>query len=380
MIKEEGKNNAKHTIPENLSPIQLDAFSKLKTERLNTVRRRCKKIKQRMLTKALKHESACMMGKEASSSNKQRLQKLCSDLDKQVSPPQIKDYETLDATLKEVIKILDFKREADLHLMRQLKYIPIIIEICKRVTVCHKNEVNNLLRTLDYAIQIISKFTGLIDNRTYMVLTNRLVPLVDLLAWCLNRPTKFVYSLAFVPQLFNLLSLHLKHRLSIENAHYREDLIEYIFCCGLPPKLQQKFMSFNSGLDLSASMGKVPLALLKSVGFLEVLTNAISASYNFGQNVFEKKNVSENIILVLSETELMGMIFLLVSLLLSDGSYTKSSKPLPQTVLSLTMTSIKYFNNIARFDLALLQVIQALYISFELLFNQLFQRKQWGAK
>lgn len=111
------------------------------------------------------------------------------------------------------------------------------MEIYKRVGVCHKNEMNSLLKVLEAAVKILVKFCGLIDNRTYMILTNRLVPLVDLLMWCLNRPTKFVYSLAFVPHLFNILSKHLNHRVPLENSGYKTNLIEYIFCSGVIVRL-----------------------------------------------------------------------------------------------------------------------------------------------
>jgi hypothetical protein len=57
---------------------------------------------------------------------------LCIELEKQVLPI-IKDYEALDQTLKEMIKILDMRKQADLHLMRKLKFIPILVEICKRI-------------------------------------------------------------------------------------------------------------------------------------------------------------------------------------------------------------------------------------------------------
>lgn len=112
-----------------------------------------------------------------------------------------------------------------------------------------------------------------------MLVTNRLMPLIDLLLWCLNRPTKFVYSLGFVPVLFGLLTSHLKHRLNNDYSNFRDDVIEYIFSNGFLLKIKQKFMSFNGGLDLSTGMGKVPLALLKSINFLETLTGYIGYEY-----------------------------------------------------------------------------------------------------
>ena len=104
----------------------------MKTERLNAFKKRCKKIKQSLNVRALKHESACLLGKETTSPNKQRLQKLCIDLEKHILP-QIKDYTQLENVLKDITKVLEGRREADLHIMRQLKFVPLLMEICKKL-------------------------------------------------------------------------------------------------------------------------------------------------------------------------------------------------------------------------------------------------------
>ena len=83
--------------------------------------------------------------------------------------PIIKDYEALENSLKEIIKIFDMRKQADLHLMRKLKFMPILIEICKRISVCHKNEFKHLGRALEYVIKIIAVFCGLRENRNYML-------------------------------------------------------------------------------------------------------------------------------------------------------------------------------------------------------------------
>ena len=113
---------------------------------------------------------------------------ICIDLEKQVIPV-INNYEALESTLKEIIKILDLRKQVDLHIMRKLKFIPILIEICKRISVCHKNEFKSLGKILDYVIKIISIFCNLRENRNYMLQTNRMSALIELLTWCLNRPT-----------------------------------------------------------------------------------------------------------------------------------------------------------------------------------------------
>jgi hypothetical protein len=53
--------------------------------------------------------------------------------------------------------------------MRKLKFIPILIEICKRIQVCHKNEFKSLGKALEFVIKIISMFCTLRENRNYML-------------------------------------------------------------------------------------------------------------------------------------------------------------------------------------------------------------------
>lgn len=169
-----------------------------------------------MIAQAVSHESASYNpGKEYNSPNKKRLQILCIDLEKQVIPI-INNYETLENILKELIKILDMRKQADLHLMRKLKYIPILIEICKRISVCHKNEFKHLGRVLEFVIKVINIFCGLRENRNYMLQTNRMLALIELLNWCLNRPTQLFYGINFLPSLFHILTLHVKHRAPYE--------------------------------------------------------------------------------------------------------------------------------------------------------------------
>lgn len=77
-------------------------------------------------------------------------------------------------------------------------------------------------------------------------------------------------------------------------------------------------MSFNNGLDLSMANGKVPLALIKSVSFLETLTNL---------DLAENAKVNESVLFILEITDLCGIINLIASVLLADA--LKSTKLLP---------------------------------------------------
>lgn len=73
--------------------------------------------------------------------------------------------------------------------------------------------------------------------------------------------------------------------------------------------------------------------------------------------VYEPFKLKESTLFVLKESELIGIINLMVSLLLSEGSCGKiPGKLMPQTVLSLSMVCLKFLNNVARLNLDILQV------------------------
>ena len=113
------------------SVIEINSKADLIIQRENYVKKRLKKIKQLYNSRCLKHEKANIMGKETSGINKNRLQKLSLDLDKCIT--NIIDYEYAESVLKDTIKLLDQRKEADLHVIRQLKFLPCIMEIVKKV-------------------------------------------------------------------------------------------------------------------------------------------------------------------------------------------------------------------------------------------------------
>ena len=89
----------------------------------------------------------------------------------------------------------------------------------------------------------------------------------------------------------------------------------------------------------------------------------IDFSYSLKPVYIKNSKISENILFVLEHTELIGIIQLLTSLLLSNGNYKPKTENstnnyiIPQTVLSACVIGIKIMNNIARIDLKLFQGI-----------------------
>lgn len=82
--------------------------------------------------------------------------------------PLIHNYEVLEAILTDIIKVLEKKQQGDLHLMRKLKFMPLLIEICKRVSTCEKREIKLLGKLLSSVIKIIVMFSTARENRNYM--------------------------------------------------------------------------------------------------------------------------------------------------------------------------------------------------------------------
>lgn len=327
--------------------------AELKQLRENYLKKRAKKVRTLAKSRSLKHEKACIMGRETSGPNKNRLQKLSIDLEKTVT--NLIDYTNLENIIKDTIKLLDQRRESDLHVIRQLKFIPCIMEVIKKIWSCPRHEIKFLIKSLESITKLLSLFSGLVENRTYMMVTDRLISLADLVNWILGKSPKVISGMTYLPQLFHILTTHLKHRLPSEYRHYRDMYVEYLMCCGLLGKLKQKFRYLQSPVDLNSNT--VSLLLLKSVGFLEALTTFPDWNLSTKPAFVTSTNLTENSLYIFEETEMAGIPYLLVCVLLSQGPPKQSAAPriIPQTILSLSILSIRFLNNLARIHLPLFQ-------------------------
>jgi len=122
-----------------------------------------------MIDSAVTHENASTYpGKELTSSNKKRLQIRCMELEKSVYPI-IQNFQLVEDILTDVIKVLEKKSPADLHLMRKLKFMPTLVEICKRISLATKAQMKLIGRLLSLVVKIISQFCSIRENRNYMI-------------------------------------------------------------------------------------------------------------------------------------------------------------------------------------------------------------------
>ena len=333
--------------------IVLNSLEELKQQRELYVKKRMKKVKQVAASRGIKHNNLSLKGRDITGFNKTRLQKLSLDFEKSVS--NVMDYIAADNVLRDTIKLLDQRKEADLHMIRQLKFLPCIGEILKKIWSCPRHEVKYILKLLEVLTRFLTIFSGLSDNRTYMIVTNRMIPLADLVCWLLAKPPKMVVELTYLPQLFHLLTTHLKHRLATEYRHFRDYYVEYLLNCGLLPKLNQKLRLLQGPQDLSSN--NYSLLLLKCVAFLESLTSfpgwGIGDKPAFEVSVY----LTENFIYIFKVTEMVGIPYLLLCMLHDKGPVKSQAAPpvIPQTLLAVSILSMRFLNNLARLHLPLFQ-------------------------
>lgn len=320
-------------------------------QRFNALKRKCKKVKHYIEVVCLKNETVFI--KDAvSAPNKARLQKLSLELEKQVNS-QKKDYEAISGIFGEVHKIIDKNNEQDYNVMRQIRFISTMIEFFKCSHFCLKFEFQGFVEILNEHFKILNKLCVLRDTRLYMILTNKIVPIIEILSWSWSHSYKAIEILDYIPQALHLLTFLFKQKVSEEHMGLKTNLAEYVFYCGFFTKVRQRFLAFNTSTDSNASTSKVSLLITKTLNFIEAITEICHnpSGYVLGDDV----RLNDNLKFVLKETEFAGCLHLLATILLSKGQFHRNVDLLPQLCYSHAYFILRIFNNIARADVKLVQ-------------------------
>ena len=89
--------------------------------------------------------------------------------------------------------------------------ISTIVEVLKKPAACHKSEIKSLGKIMELIIKILTYFSSPLENRNYMIVTNRISVIADLLLWVLNKPTKIPLGISFLSDLISIIIVHVKH-------------------------------------------------------------------------------------------------------------------------------------------------------------------------
>jgi len=354
-----------------LSPIKLvstpgsieDELHKLRESEMKT---KYRKLKQQMLNKGVSHEVASAYGKDiTSASNKKKMQILSMELENKVTPT-ITEYSQLESKLNSLISLLARKRQEELHLLRKLKIIPWVTEICKKIAVCPRNEIKDLVRSIELAIQIFLIFVAIKENRDYMLSTNRVLFLTELLIWTLNKPMHLFFGSTYVPQLFEVITICLKHRAPYSNQQMKVLLLEYILCSPIIKKLKGKFESVVAPLHLTGKLSLIPAIIWKGLSFLEVITSIVGMDSRYRPVYDRSQTINTSMYFIIDKTKMMYIIPLMLDVLFEKAQHPKEI--LPKSILNLTYISLKTINNMFRINLALCQEI----LSDQVLMDQFY--------
>jgi hypothetical protein len=94
------------------------------------------------------HDDKCLITKDLSSTKKQRIMKLALDLEK-LTKIQNRDYEAIEIAARDINRVVEVKKELDLHLLRQSRFVPALFELLSKIHSLHKAEFSQLLRGLE---------------------------------------------------------------------------------------------------------------------------------------------------------------------------------------------------------------------------------------
>lgn len=134
-----------------------------------------------------------------------------------------------------------------------------------------------------------------------MLSTNRVILLTDLLIWTLNKPMHLFFGCTYVPQLFEVITICLKHKAPYGHQQMKALLLEYILCSPIIKKLKAKFESVMGPLHLTGKLSLIPVIICKGLSFLEVITSIVGMDSRYRPVYERSQTISTNMYFVIQK-------------------------------------------------------------------------------
>ncbi|CAI9733996.1 phase cyclin A-associated in the endoplasmic reticulum-like isoform X1 [Octopus vulgaris] len=365
-------------------------------ERQKALKKRCKKLRQRMMLRGVEYENS-LSGKTqiAESEHKAKLQKSIKDVNKYLQncdngPWPQNRVSALDRALNEVSRIFDKKLPNDdqfsfriLGGLTTLSRLLILMDGPSNAT--SVIPLKSLVLSCSVFRQVCK---GCYDNCHYMLFSNKIGILVDLLIHQLTNllpdnhssgdkhnsgpNTKLPsdsLSISLMQLISSILSCLAKNNplsnsseASVERMsssgdaflNRGNDLISYVISVGIMDKLTHYFSLVQGPIDSNKSISDF---LQHSLGLLISLTKFITKR---NSNVFGSKKTDDptQLLATFQVTELVGIVSLLYGMLLHSGVQGRGDVPpavLPAPTLAVTTAGLRMLNHVATLDLQVFQ-------------------------
>ncbi|ELT92650.1 hypothetical protein CAPTEDRAFT_90932, partial [Capitella teleta] len=391
-------------------------------ERRKSLKKRCKKLRQRMTQRGSEYETSLTAKSSPSSANdsenRNKLQKLVKDLVKYVSSthdtgpwPQNKAH-ALDRALGEIARTLDKKVTNDPIVLKNAGGLTALCRILM-VIADSSNDMAPVIpqKSLLLACSVLkSCCKGVVDNCQYMLFSNKISLLIDLLSHQLDvrcivsKYSHFAFWNEF-PQMVApvenasssswqcspvtscllqtlacIISGLVKNQQSAEKLTNQQreamtsrnnDVISYLVSVGVVDRLTMFFNSIRGSIDGDASLAEFlqhGISLLSSVTRLlsRRLTNRIVLNrltyflLSRTGSIFDdlRPDDSCQFLATLGTTDLAGLISLLYGVLLHAGAPGRGEQapsPLPPHIVLTACAAFRLLNHLAVLDIHFFQ-------------------------
>lgn len=365
-------------------------------ERQKSLRKRCKKLRLRMMSRGAEYESS-LSNKQtvvADSEHKAKLQKLVKDVTKYLQSqdsgpwPQNR-VSALDRAMGELSRILEKKISADQNNFRVLGGLTSMMRVLSVI-----EESSPTLspvippKSLSLACDVYRlACKGSFDSCRYTLFNNKIGILVDHLIHQLTMmiPSERLpdqggggdhpalpydcVAASLMSVLTTVLSFLAKHSPATNSSEASlermsatgdtmscrsNDIISYIISVGVIDKLKWYYSAVRGPVEGDKNAQEF---LQSSLGLLVAMTKFMSKR---NINIFDKKKLDDpsQLILTFEVTDLVGIVSLLYGMLLHSGAPSRGDNAPPELSapnLAITISGLRMLNHMAVLDLGMLQ-------------------------
>ena len=206
------------------------------------------------------------------------------------------------------------------------------------------------------SLRILSLLSSNDSNRLYLWLSGHMITMISLLSWSLSNNTDEMLLVRVLHLTTQLLrqDIRLLRSLSEEQCEMLQDNhLSYIVYKNIIHNISRKIFVLKERLEPQRRV--VPILLQKCLAFVEIITS---------QSSLKADMLPTNAALIeaLSDTTLVGIVSLVISMLLDTRTMEGEAVPmesLPSEVFSIAGVGVMALINMCRIDLDMVQVSYA---------------------